>query len=321
MLSGRMRWALVGGLGLLSLSIPLAVRLGGSWPWKGSENTAKGGDRLLEALLESDQPVSSATVQGSTKQTNQDSSDRDQSRRPKSARVLFTPQASATPQLRVALFRQLPLRRLETRGDSRCLDHQGNPYTAINIKGWSGSRLICQSLGSGAIVLNGLPYQGIIELVRSGDDWLPVNQLDLETYVASVVGAEMPSHWNREALKAQAVAARSYALVHLVRPAATHYHLGDTTRWQVYGGDTSTAPTTLAAAEATKGEVLSFRGGLVESLYAATESITAEAHGHLGASMSQTGAHALAQQGHSYTQILDRYYKGAELARITPNGP
>ena len=37
--------------------------------------------------------------------------------------------------------------------------------------------------------------------------------------------------------------------------------------------------------------------------------------------MSQTGAHALAEQGHSYTQILDQYYKGAELARITANGP
>ena len=37
--------------------------------------------------------------------------------------------------------------------------------------------------------------------------------------------------------------------------------------------------------------------------------------------MSQTGAHALEQQGHSYTQILDRYYKGVELARITANGP
>ena len=94
----------------------------------------------------------------------------------------------------------------------------------------------CRSIAAGAIVVNGLAYQGTIELVRSGDEWLPVNQLDLETYVASVVGAEMPSHWSREALKAQAVAARSYALVHLARPATSHYHLGDTTRWQVYGG-------------------------------------------------------------------------------------
>ena len=50
------------------------------------------------------------------------------------------------------------------------------------------------------------------------------------------VGAEMPSHWNPEALKAQAVAARSYTLVHLVRPADSDFNLGDTTRWQAYGG-------------------------------------------------------------------------------------
>ena len=321
MLSGRSRWALVVGLGCLSLSIPIAVHLGGSWAGNKAQNTAKGGDRLLEALLESDQPVDPATSQGSAKQTNHNSAAREQNRPPKSSRMRSTPHSIATLQVRVALFRQRPLRRLVTRGDSHCQDRQGNAYTTINITEWTGSPLICQSLSSGAIVLNGLAYQGIIELVRSGGDWLPVNQLDLETYVASVVGAEMPSDWSREALKAQAVAARSYALVHLARPATTHYHLGDTTRWQVYGGDNSTSTSTLAAAQATKGEVLSFRGGLVESLYAATEAISAEAHSHLGASMSQTGAHALAQQGHSYTQILERYYKGAELARITPNGP
>ena len=59
--------------------------------------------------------------------------------------------------------------------------------------------------------------------------------LDLVSYLASVVGAEMPSSWHGEALKAQAVAARPYEMAHLVRPATTTYHLGDTTRWQVAG--------------------------------------------------------------------------------------
>ena len=308
-------------LGCLSLAIPLAMRLRGPWPWNGSDTPVNGSDRLLEALLESDQPVSSSSFEGLASRTNDNGSDRYQSGKPKSSRVVSDSEPIATPQVRVALLRQIPVRSLETQGNSHCQDRQGKAYTTINIQGWTGSPLMCRSIGAGAIIVNGLAYQGTIELVRPGDEWLPVNQLDLETYVASVVGAEMPSHWSREALKAQAVAARSYALVHLVRPATSHYHLGDTTRWQVYGGETSTAPSTLAAARATKGQVLSFRGGLVESLYAATESISTEAHGHLGASMSQTGAHAMAQQGNSYTQILDRYYKGAELARITANGP
>ena len=232
----------------------------------------------MEALLESDQPVSASSVQGSASRSNDNGSDRDQSGRTKSSKLLSTSEPIATPQVRVALLRQIPLRSLETQGNSHCQDRQGKTYTTINVQSWTGSPLRCRSIAAGAIVVNGLAYQGTIELVRSGDEWLPVNQLDLETYVASVVGAEMPSHWSREALKAQAVAARSYALVHLARPATSRYHLGDTTRWQVYGGETSTAPSTLAAARATRGQVLSFRGGLVESLYAATESISAEAH-------------------------------------------
>jgi SpoIID/LytB domain protein len=68
--------------------------------------------------------------------------------------------------------------------------------------------------------INGYSYEGSIELVRSNNAWLAVNELSLENYVASVVGSEMPSRWHGEALKAQAVAARSYAVTHLVRPAS-----------------------------------------------------------------------------------------------------
>jgi SpoIID/LytB domain protein len=54
----------------------------------------------------------------------------------------------------------------------------------------------------------------------------------------------------------------------------------------------------------------------VESLYAATREITLEAHGHLGASMSQHGAQELAEQGRRYNEILGHYYQGASLARL-----
>jgi peptidoglycan hydrolase-like amidase len=126
----------------------------------------------------------------------------------------------------------------------------------------------------------------------------------------------MPSHWNLEALKAQAIAARSYALAHMARPASSHWHLGDTTRWQAYRGLGSVTDRTRAATGATAGVILSYQGGIVESLYAATEQISREAHGHLGASMSQHGAQDLAQQGLRYNEILGRYYQGASLARL-----
>ena len=62
-------------------------------------------------------------------------------------------------------------------------------------------------------------YLEDVSLLKNQRDWFPVISLDLETYVASVFVAEMPSQLHQEALKAQAVAARSYAIAHLARPA------------------------------------------------------------------------------------------------------
>jgi peptidoglycan hydrolase-like amidase len=167
-----------------------------------------------------------------------------------------------------------------------------------------------------AVSVNGQAYDGRLRVLRDSDGLLAVNHLPLEAYVASVVGAEMPSSWSMEALKAQAVAARSYALAHMARPASRHWHLGNTTRWQAYRGLASSTARTREAAALTSGLILSYQGGIVESLYAATSEISMEAHGHLGASMSQHGAQAMASSGQRYNQILGHYYRGAALARL-----
>jgi hypothetical protein len=171
--------------------------------------------------------------------------------------------------------------------------------------------------GAGAHLLaDGQPYGGRFRVLRGSDGLQVINHLPLESYISSVVGGEMPSSWNLEALRAQAVAARSYALAHMARPADPHWHLGDTTRWQNYTGLSSVNARTREATESTAGVILSYQGGIVESLYAATHQLTQEAHGHLGASMSQHGAQDLAQQGLRYNEILGRYYRGASLARL-----
>lgn len=162
----------------------------------------------------------------------------------------------------------------------------------------------------------GRAYEGRFRILRGADGVQVINHLPLELYVSSVVGGEMPPGWNREALRAQAVAARSYALAHMARPADGQWHLGDTTRWQNYEGLSTVTASTRDATESTSGLILSYQGGIVESLYAATQQIVEEAHGHLGASMSQTGAQELAQQGLRYNEILGRYYQGASLARL-----
>ena len=91
-----------------------------------------------------------------------------------------------------------------------------------------------------------------------------VNYVPLEDYVASVVASEYQFN-EMEGVKAQAVLARTYAL----RAAGNHnfYDLVDDTRAQVYEGAERETDVTRSAAEATRGQVLTYRGDLVEALY------------------------------------------------------
>lgn len=227
-------------------------------------------------------------------------------------------------EIRVALLKLASRPRLSANGPWRLLDRQGrvlqrgeagqavDPSAAL--QGVSEAWL--ESTPGASVEADGRSYEGRFRLLQGDGRLLVVNHLPLERYISSVVGGEMPSHWNLEALRAQAVAARSYAMAHMARPADAHWHLGDTTRWQNYTGLSSVNARTREATASTAGVILSFQGGIVESLYAATQQIVDEAHGHLGASMSQTGAQELAQRGLRYNEILGRYYRGASLARL-----
>jgi hypothetical protein len=198
---------------------------------------------------------------------------------------------------------------------------QGGPGETVRLGGlWAGGPEAWLQTSGPALLVNGQPYAGRLRLLLQEGRLRVVNHLGLERYISSVVGAEMPSSWSMEALRAQAVAARSYALAHMARPADPHWHLGDTTRWQAYRGLSSVTDRTRQATASTAGLILSYQGAIVESLYAATYQITREAHGHLGASMSQHGAQDLAQQGYMYNQILGHYYQGASLARLKAGG-
>jgi peptidoglycan hydrolase-like amidase len=166
----------------------------------------------------------------------------------------------------------------------------------------------------GLVYINDRWYRGRMLLVSQGNTILAVNYLDLEKYLYSVVGSEMHHNAPTEALKAQAIAARSYALVHMIRPASAWFNLGNTQRWQVYKGLQSESNTGHFAVNQTSGQILSYKGGVVESLYAATDEIVARAHG--GRGMSQTGAYDLAKTGYNYEQILGNYYPGVGLARL-----
>jgi stage II sporulation protein D len=110
-------------------------------------------------------------------------------------------------------------------------------------------------------------YRGRTLVVPTNSGLTAVNYVDLEQYLYSVVGSEMPTNWSLEALKAQAVAARSYALYQRQTSANTVFDVGDTTAWQVYGGLAHEAPSTRAAVDATKGQVVTYKGQIINAVF------------------------------------------------------
>ena len=112
------------------------------------------------------------------------------------------------------------------------------------------------------------PYRGQLEVGVADNKLSAINVVGLEQYLAGVVAQEMPSSWPVEALKAQAVAARSYALSR--RVTGKVFDLYADVRSQVYGGIRGEQPSTTAAIEATKGEVLLWDGKPIDALFHST---------------------------------------------------
>lgn len=124
----------------------------------------------------------------------------------------------------------------------------------------------------GAVRLNGTPYRGAIDVAASGGRLWAVNSVRLEDYLRGVVGREVSPAWPPAALQAQAVAARTFAL--LIRAQAERasqgralYHLTAGTGDQVYGGIGAEHPAVDAAVKSTEGEVLVYRGALARAFF------------------------------------------------------
>jgi stage II sporulation protein D len=108
-------------------------------------------------------------------------------------------------------------------------------------------------------------------VVRPYKDGLQlINVIPLEDYLAAVLGSEMPVSFPPEALKAQAVAARTYALQKKLEAYGSPFHMGSSVLHQVYGGLNREDPRTLAAVEATRGEVLTYELAPIEAYFHAS---------------------------------------------------
>lgn len=180
-----------------------------------------------------------------------------------------------------------------SRACGRDLD-PGKTYTAVR----DGSGVHLQSADSGDLggcggsltasgggslkVLGKGAYRGALVVVpRDTGGLYAINSVTLEGYVKGVVPNEMPSEWPADALRAQAVAARSYGLATRVAGAFDQF---DDTRSQVYGGLSSETSATNAAVSDTAGKVVKHGGKVATTFYFSTSGGRTEniEHGFVG---------------------------------------
>jgi stage II sporulation protein D len=112
-------------------------------------------------------------------------------------------------------------------------------------------------------------YRGTLELRGSGSTLKAINAVGLEPYVRGVISAESPSSWDPDALRAQAIAARTYAITTSAGTKQGFNQYPDT-RSQMYRGVAAEKPSTDAAAAATSGRVVTLNGKPVTTFFFST---------------------------------------------------
>lgn len=200
-------------------------------------------------------------------------------------------------------------------------------------------RIVIKTSSSGFISAKNKWYRGNL-IVRNVNGKLTViNDIKLEEYLLGVVPSEMPSTWHEEALKAQAVAARSYAVANLGKQSRHGYDLKDNTEDQAYGGASAETERARNAVAQTAGIVITQNKNVIPAFYFASaggktsnagdvwahdlpfiqsvpsfdEGIRKMGH---GIGMSQYGCNNLAKMGYNAFQILAYYYKNVKFGRL-----
>lgn len=121
------------------------------------------------------------------------------------------------------------------------------------------------------ISVNGQRLRGTLEIVRQENlTLLVINHLSLEDYLQGVLSKEAPDYWPEEALKAIAIAARTYAVYRRMTKQEQTYDVTGTVMSQDYGGRTAEKHATTRAVRATRGLILMFKGQLFPAFFHST---------------------------------------------------
>ena len=123
----------------------------------------------------------------------------------------------------------------------------------------------------GSVLLDGKPYRFSLTFRPLGNgQMMVVNELPLEDYLRGVLPWEANPDWAKDALKAQAVASRTYALFRMIENRAEPYDVQQDVSSQVYHGKSIEKPSTDAAIHETRGEVLTYRGKIFPAFFHST---------------------------------------------------
>lgn len=182
-------------------------------------------------------------------------------------------------------------------------------------------------------------YRGILRIENRENTLTVINDVCLENYLQGVVASEMPPSWEYEAIKAQTIAARTYAVANMGKHAKEGFDLSDDVMDQVYLGINAECETTNKAVLDTLGIIMTYNKKPISAMYSASgggqttsaldsfgydipylQSVPSydddvQKRGH-GVGMTQHGAKNLAKMGNNAYQILTHFYNNVQFARI-----
>jgi stage II sporulation protein D len=147
------------------------------------------------------------------------------------------------------------------------------PYEAvpngsgIGLSQWRAGELIIDPKDNGYVWIDDRWYRGRIRLIRQGKGLTAINLVDMDEYLYSVVGSEVVPTWPIDALKAQAIAARSFALYRRTQNRNQPYDLDPTTNSQVYKGLESETLSTQDAVRETSGKAITYNGKVILAVF------------------------------------------------------
>lgn len=201
---------------------------------------------------------------------------------------LEIPKGKEAEVVRIALLQNISEVTLSADGSFQVRDSQGRPLfsgprivkTKVRaapqggiqwgIQSFATAPLVIQARG-GAIRLDHHLYRHTLEIWPEMNGKISViNQVGLEDYLKGVLPVEANPKWDLEALKAQAVAARTYALFKAVENRDKKFALGKDVLSQVYAGKNSEHPVTDQAVESTRGRILTYRGKIFPAYFHST---------------------------------------------------